>query len=97
MTIQKHRLYAREQRIAAIEMAPARLDHSNLRIGEEVHGRFQQLRLRDKVSVENANELASSGRQSRFQCAGLEADAIDPADQFNMESFRDEPPDAGAG
>ena len=38
MSIQKHRLHAREQGIAAVQMAPARLDHSDFRIGEKMDG-----------------------------------------------------------
>jgi len=36
MAIQKDRLHAGEQRITAIQMAPSRLDHSYVRIAEEM-------------------------------------------------------------
>ena len=36
MPIEKHRLDAREQRVAAIEMAPTCLDHSHLRVGKKM-------------------------------------------------------------
>ena len=34
MPVQKHGLHLREQRVTAIQMAPARLDHANFRVGE---------------------------------------------------------------
>src|SRR5450432_1287945 len=37
VTTEKHRLYARKERVAAIKVTPPRLDHSDFRVGEKVH------------------------------------------------------------
>src|SRR5207302_10845341 len=50
---EKHRLHAREQRISAIDVAPARLDHADHRIGEKLNRFAQDVRRRDKIGVEN--------------------------------------------
>ena len=58
MSVEKHRLHAREQRIAAIQMPPARLDHADFRVGEKMDRALEQVRLRNKISVENTDKLA---------------------------------------
>ena len=51
VAIQKHRLHAREQGIAAIQMSPARLDHANLWIGEKMNGTLEEIARRHEVGV----------------------------------------------
>src|SRR5438067_5650066 len=58
MAIEEHRLDPREQGVAAVQMTPARLDHPDLRIGEEMDRLFEQVRIRDKIRVQDADELA---------------------------------------
>ena len=64
MAIEKHRLHPREQRVAAIQMAPARLDHPHLRIGKEIDRLAQQIRRRNKIRIENTDEFALGGGQA---------------------------------
>ena len=67
MAIEKHRLHAGEQRVAAIQVAPARLDHSHLRVGEKMDRPLQKIGLRNEIGIEDANEitLARTRAQSR--------------------------------
>src|SRR5215216_5164394 len=58
MPIQKDRLHTREQRIAAVQMSPSRLNHSNFRIRKEMDGAFEQVLFRNKIGVEDAKKLA---------------------------------------
>src|SRR5205823_6931427 len=41
VSVQKDRLHAREQRIPAIQMSPAGLDHSHFRVSEVMDGSLQ--------------------------------------------------------
>src|ERR1700704_2216104 len=71
VTIEKHRLHPGEQRIATVEMPPARLDHANFWIGKEMNGAFEQIGLRHKIGVENTNEVAGGGLQAGRECTRL--------------------------
>src|SRR5206468_8876449 len=86
MTIEKHRLHACEKGIATVEVAPARLDHADLRISEKVDGRPEQLALRHKVGVENTNEITASGGQPRLKRPRLVANAIGAMNQLDVEA-----------
>src|SRR5204863_4073964 len=56
MAVKKHRLHPGEQGIAAIQMAPARLNHYHCRIGKEIDGLARQIDSRKKIGVENTAE-----------------------------------------
>src|SRR4029077_2063609 len=86
MTIQKHCLNPRQQRITAVQMPPTRLDHADLRVGEEMDGALKQIALRDEIGIKNAHKLAISRFQTDFECAGLESGAIDSMNQLNVEA-----------
>ena len=58
MAIKKHRLHPGEQGIAAIQMAPARLNHADFRIGKEMDRLAQQVGRRNKIGIENTDEFA---------------------------------------
>ena len=57
MTIEEHRLHAGQQRIAAVQMTPARLNHSDFRVGKKMNGAPQQIGRRNKIRIENANKF----------------------------------------
>ena len=76
MAIEKHRLHAREQRVAAIQVTPARLDHAHLRVGEEMDRLLQEIGMRDEVGIENTDEITLSRKRARSPGAGLEPGAI---------------------
>src|ERR1051325_6682411 len=54
VTVEEHCLHFCEQGVGAIKMSPTRLDHPDLRIREVMNGALQEVRLRDKIGVENA-------------------------------------------
>jgi hypothetical protein len=59
-------------------MSPPRLDHSYLGVGKEMNATFEQVRLRDKICIENANEVAVRGLESTGEGSSLESGSIDP-------------------
>ena len=86
MTVQKHGLHSRQQRVASIQMTPSRLDHSDLRIREKMDRPVQQVRGRDEIGIENANELASGRFEPSRKRTGLEPGPVDPMNQLNIEA-----------
>src|SRR5437773_2632296 len=48
MSVEKHRLHARQQRVLLVEMTPSRLDHADAGVGEVMNRFVKQVRLRDK-------------------------------------------------
>ncbi len=97
MAIEKHRLHAREQGVAAIEMAPPCLDHAHLRIGKKMDRPAQKIGLRNEVGIEDTNEITLGGGQPGLQSAGFEPCAIDAVDQLHVESTTLQIRDAGGG
>ena len=73
VAVQQHGLHFGEEVVIAIEVAPARLHHAHLRIGEEVHGAHQEVGGRAEIGVEDGHQLAGGGLQAFLQRAGLEA------------------------
>src|SRR5258707_14722046 len=86
MSIQKDRLRAREQRIAAVQMTPPRLNHSNFWIGKEMDGAFEQVFFRNKIGVEDAKKLALRSSESDPEGASLKAGPISPMDPLDVET-----------
>src|SRR6478672_6489739 len=85
MSIQKDRLRAREQRIAAVQMSPPRLNHSNFWIGKEMNGAFEQVFLGNKIGIEDAKKFALRRSCSTRQGASLKAGTISPMDPLDVE------------
>ena len=94
MAIEKHRLHAGEERIAAVDVPPTRLNHPHFRIGEKMDGGFEQLGLRNKIGVEDADKLAARGGQPGLERPGFVADAVGAVDQLDVEAARGQSPDA---
>src|SRR5947207_12328041 len=86
MTVEKHRLHPGEQGIAAIQMAPARLNHPHFWVGKEIDCLAQQMGRRDKIGIENTDEFTAGGSQPSFQRAGFQAGAIGPMNQFDIKA-----------
>ena len=66
-------------------MAPARLDHAHLRIGEKMDRLPQKIGLRDKVGVQEYKQNHSQRTQARSPGARFEPSAIDAVDQLDIE------------
>src|ERR1041385_4424519 len=94
MTVEKHRLHTGEERVAAVDVPPAGLDHADPGISEKMDARFKESGLRNKIGVENTDELAPRRRQPCLERAGFVADAILPMDQFDIEPAFRQPPHA---
>src|SRR5437868_9666659 len=86
MAVEKHRLHPGLQGIAAIQMAPARLNHPHFGVGKEIDCLAQQMRWRNKIGIENTYEFSARGSQTSLQGARFEAGAIDSMNQFDIET-----------
>src|SRR6266481_4810329 len=86
MSIQKDRLHPCEQRIAAVQMPPPSLNHSNFWIGEEMDGPFKQVFFWNKIGVEDAKRFAFRSSKSHGQGASLKSGAISTMDPLDIET-----------
>ena len=53
MAVEQDRLDLGEQRVVLVDVAPARLHHPDLRVGEVRHQAHEEVVRRDEVGVEN--------------------------------------------
>src|SRR5262249_2962889 len=86
MSIQKDRLHPCEQRIAAVQMPPPRLNHSDFWIGKEMDGAFEQVFFRNKIGVEDAKKFAFRSSEAHCEGAGLKAGPISPMNPLDVET-----------
>ena len=86
MSVQKHRLHPCEQRITAIQMAPASLNHADLRVGEIMNRALKQIARRNEVGVQNANEFAIRRFKADCERAGFESGPINAMNQLRIET-----------
>src|SRR5262245_7920716 len=86
MSIQKDRLHPREQRIAAVQMTPPRLNHSDFWIGKEMDGALKQIFFRNKIGVENAKKFAFRSSKSDGKGASLKAGPISAMDSLDIKT-----------
>ena len=97
VAVEHERLHAREQRVLAVQVAPARLDHADLRVGDEVRDDgAKEVRLREEVGVEDGDELALGDLQPVVERARLVAGAVDAVDVHDVEPRLAQALDAGA-
>jgi len=77
--IEEDRLDLRQQRVILVDVAPARLDHPDLRVRREIRKRLlQEIRWRDEIGVEDGHvrgrRLLEPGLQrTRFVAAAVDA------------------------
>ena len=77
MAVEHQRLGLGQERVGAVQVPPACLDHADLRIGDEVRNDLEQkVGLGKKVGVEHGDEVALGHFETRVEGAGLEAGAI---------------------
>src|SRR5882757_10499241 len=86
MSIQKDRLCACEQRIAAVQMSPPRLNHADFWIGKEMNGAFEQVLFRNKIGVQDAKKFAFRSSESPRERASLKAGPVSPMDPLHAET-----------
>ena len=86
MSIQENCLHPGEQGIAPIQMPPSSLDHSDLRVGEEMDGLFKQFFLWHKIGVQDAKKFAFGGSETHRQRSSLKAGALSPMDTLHVKT-----------
>ncbi len=59
MAVEQDRFHFGQRRIVAVDVAPARLHHRELGVGEIGHGAAQEIRRRNKVRIEDGDEFAA--------------------------------------
>src|SRR6185503_12464861 len=73
VAVEKNRLAARQDRVVAIEVPPARLRHADARIGEAGDEVEQEGSLRQEIGVEHRHQLPARLGKPRRQGPGLES------------------------
>ena len=86
--VEHDRLDARQQRVVAVDVAPARLHHADLRFGELRQRPLQEVGRRHEVGVEDGDELAARDLEAGFERAGLVAGAVDAMEILDVEALR---------
>jgi hypothetical protein len=76
VTVEHHALHLGEHGVVTVQVAPARLHHADLRVGEVVHEVQHDARRRHEVGVEHEGVVALCVGQTLFERAGLVARAI---------------------
>src|SRR6185295_20014537 len=89
MTVEEDRLDPREQGKAAVDVAPAALDHADLGpalgVGEVGDRRFQEVGTGHEVGVEHGQESAARDAETGLESARLEASAVAPVEMVDVE------------
>ena len=88
MPVEQDRLNLREQRVALVQMSPARLHDRQTRVAEVRHRPPEEVARRHEVGVEDRDELAARRLESFFERAGLVPDAVRPVDVLDVEPAR---------
>ena len=86
VAIKKHRLHAGEERVATIQVAPARLDHSHIWIGEKMDRALEQIWFWDKIRIQDAEKLAIGRVEPDGQRACFKSGSIQAANQLDIET-----------
>ena len=76
MAVEQHAFHFGEEVVIAVQVAPARLHHADLRIGEVVNGAREEIGGREEIGVEDGDQFAGGGLQAFLQRAGFEAVAV---------------------
>ncbi len=95
--VEQDRLDLREQRIVLVDVPPARLDHSDLRVAEVRQRLAEEVLRRHEVGVEDGDEVRFRQLESRFERAGLVATPVDAMDVRDIEAARRVTPDRQFG
>ena len=84
--VEHDRLHFGEQRVVAVDVAPARLDHPDLRVGEVAEGLLEDVGRGHEVGVEDEDELAGGGAQAGVEGARLVAGAVGAVQVVDVEA-----------
>ena len=97
VAVEEDGLHLSEQRIVAIEIGPAGLDHADGRILEVRDGAPEEIGFREEVGVEDADEFALSALQPVFEGTGFKAGTIRAVNVTDWQAVRGKTIDAVAG
>ena len=86
--VEQDALALREQRVVAVDVVPARLDHPDAVVGEVRDGALEELLGRREVCVEDGDELALRYQHPRLERPSLEAGAVSPVDVDDVDAAR---------
>jgi len=86
--VEHDRLHLGEQRVAAVDVAPAGLHHPHLRLVEVAERLLQHVRRRHEVRVEDQHELAGRAAQPGVEGARLVAGAVVAVQVVDVEALR---------
>src|SRR5262245_26255950 len=95
--IEEERLHFGEQRIVAVQVAPAHLHHPDTRVGKVINGPSQCARRRHEISVKNEDELTGGLLQTRGEGSGLETCSVNPMMIIDVQAFGLKPCDFAGG
>ena len=79
MRVEEKGLRAGQQRVAAVQVTPSGLHHSDARIGEFGNEPAKEIRLRNEVGVKDGDGIGAGLLESLSQGAGFIALAVVPA------------------
>ena len=96
VAVEEHRLNAGEHVEGAVEVAPTGLNQADAFVGEIVDGFLQQVRIGDKIGIEDEQVLALGSLGAVFQRAGLVAGAVAAVDVLGVEAASPQARDAAA-
>ncbi len=88
VAVEQDGLDAGHQRVAAVDVRPAALDHAEAGIGEVGHGLAQEVRRRHEVGVEDGEQLAARLRKAGDQGPGFETGAVGAVEVMDVQAPR---------
>ena len=88
VAVQQHRFHFRQQAVIPVQITPACLHHSHPWIGEVMHCTRQKIARRNKVGVENRNQLARRRAHPLLQRPRLETVAVRSMQIFDRHARR---------
>ena len=97
VAVEEDRLHLGEQRVVAVDVAPAHLHHADPGVGEVAEGLLQDVGRGDEVGVEDRDELALGDLEPGVQRAGLEALAVLAVEVVDVEALLAVALDRGRG
>ena len=86
--IEQHGLAPRQQRVLAVQVAPARLDHADRRVCKEVDQISDRASMGYEVGVEHQHEITSGSSQAVFEGARFVAFAARTPDVLDVHPAR---------
>jgi hypothetical protein len=91
VAVQHQRLHLRQQRVVAVDVAPAGLHHADGRVREVPHHIPEEIERREEIRVEDRDQLALRHLQPVVQRPRLVAAPVDPVDVHHVDPLAPQP------